>query len=527
MKKIVNYLFVLFIGVLSFVSVVSSKNFSIYVNIETGTMSIDGVNYQDIVKYDDLEEFLDDYKSNKLPEIYLTSFLFDGVSSVKTFDLDDFIESGSNSTKIKTLKINVLNINTTGDIELTGTSKGYMIGVNTNELKGNINLILNNVNIDTDTKKAPCVYVYNKDITYTDVKVTIKSKAGSLNYIEGGKFKKTSLMASDELDSYSKYYSGDNLSNYEKYSSYYGVYTKDEIKNILFASVTADSDGLKDGDPYYFYKGSGVISSDIDLYFEGEGYLKVISKNKEGIETKGNLVFSGGTGDYEINSMDDCLNTSTKSSAGKSVRNNLIIDVNTLVAIVNDEGDEGDAIDSNGMLTINGGNIYAFAHSSSGDAGLDSENGTIINGGRVIATGNMVDRVSSESKQNFIYVSFDKKQEKDTLIVLKDQDNNIIIAFKTGKDISTLFYSSDDLDYEKLTIYSGGFIDGEEVNGLYTKINSYEDGSIISYKEISSFDGFKEDNFILKLLIVEVISLVILIGYILISKYMLNKKIPS
>lgn len=57
---------------------------------------------------------------------------------------------------------------------------------------------------------------------------------------------------------------------------------------------------LKEGDHLYFYKASGAISSDIDLYFEGEGYLEVNSKNKEDIETKGNLTLSGGTGDYVI-----------------------------------------------------------------------------------------------------------------------------------------------------------------------------------------------------------------------------------
>ncbi len=526
MKKIYKYLFVLFILVISFIINVEAKTNTIYINLEKSEISTDGKTYKSITKYESLEDFLKDKEKNKLPEIYLTNFLYDGVSNVKTPDLDDFIESGSNDIKIKVLEIDVLNINTKGNIELTGSMTG-MIGINTNNIKGKINIILNNVNIDTDTKKAPAIYVYNKDITYTDAVVTIKTKENSKNYIEGGKFKKTSLMPSDDLDSYSKYYSDDNLTNYEKYSSYYGIYSEEELKNILFATVKADSDGLKDGDPYYFYKGSGAISSDIDLYFDGVGYLKVTSKNKEGIETKGNLTFSGGTGDYEISAEDDCLNTTTKSSVGKDIRNDITIDVNSLLAVVNDEGDEGDAIDSNGSLIINGGNIYAFAHSSSGDSGLDGEDGIYINGGRIISTGNMSDMVSNESKQDYIYVKFNSKIKKDTLIVIKDQDEKIITAFKTSKDISTLLYSDENLDYESFKIYTGGIIDGEEVNGLYTKINSYEEGSLVDYKEISSFNRFKQDNFILKLLVIEVISLIILIGYILISKYMLKKKIPS
>lgn len=527
MRKRYKYLLCLFIGLFLVVNVFA-KDSTKYINISTSKISTDGKKYSDIKKYETLEDFLVDYNNCNVPEIYMTNFLFDGVSSVKSLDLDDFIEDGNN-VKIKTLEITVLNINTLGNIELTGESTGMMVAINSNDKKGSINLILNNVSIDTDTKKSPAIYVYNKDITSTDCKVTIKTKSGTKNYIEGGKFKKVSLMPKDELDSYKSYYTNDNLTNYNNYTNYYGIYTKDEIKNILFATVTADSDGLLDGDPYYFYKGSGAISSDIDLYFEGEGYLKVTSKNKEGIETKGNLVFSGGTGDYEIHAKDDCLNTTTSNRVSKDIHNSIIIDVNSLVAIVDDDGDEGDAIDSNGTLTINGGNVFAFAHSSSGDAGLDSENGTIINGGKIIATGNMADKMSNKSKQNYIYVSFNEKLEKDTLIVIKDENNNIITAFKTSKDITTLFYSSEDLDYKTFKIYTGGEITGEETNGLYSNIVNYEGGSEITYKEVTGFDNVKMDNknsnnFIFKLLIGEIIGLIIILLYIVFDYFLFNRK---
>ena len=386
-----------------------------------------------------------------------------------------------------------------------------MIGVNTNNVKDDINILLNNVSIDTDSKKVPAIYVYNKDKSYTDCKVTIKTLANTKNYIEGGKLKKVSLIGSDELDNYTNYYSNDSLTNYNKYSSYYGIYTSEEIKNILFATVQADNEDLSDGDPYYFYKASGAISSDIDLYLDGDGYLRVTSKNKEGIETKGNLTFSGGTGDYEIYAYDDCLNTTTASTNNDTVRNDLTINVNSLLAYVMEDADEGDAIDSNGKLIINGGNIYAFAHPSSPDAGLDSGNGTYINGGTIIATGNMVDQISNDSKQDYIYASFNEISA-DTLIVIKDQDDNIITAFKTKRNISNLLYSSSDLDYESYKIYTGGDIDGEEVNGLYTTINSYTGGEEITFNNANmniTINNKDNSNNILIILISEIVLLVI------------------
>ncbi len=511
MKRFIKYFTIILALLFTFnVDNVNAQNKTTYVNLDNLKYSTNKKDYKNITEYKTLEEFLKDYNSNSLPNIYITNFLFDGVSSVKTPDLDDFIENDSNDTKIKTLEIKVININTTGNIEFTGEIKGAMIGLNTNNKTDNINIILNNASIDTNSKKAPAIYVYNKDKNYTDCKVTIKTVSLTKNYIEGGKLKKVSLVGSDDLDKYSNYYSNDSLTNYNKYSSYYGIYKSNEIKKILFATVQADNEDLQDGDPYYFYKASGAISSDIDLYFEGDGYLKVTSKNKEGIETKGNLTFSGSTGDYEITAFDDCLNTTTADSTGTTVRNDLTIDVKSLLAYVNEEADEGDAIDSNGKLIINGGTIYAFAHSSSPDTGVDSVNGIYINGGTIISTGNMVDQISSSSKQDFIYASFNQIS-KDTLIVIKDQDDEIITAFKTGRNIQNLLYSRMGLDYKSYKIYTGGTIDGEEQNGLYTKINSYTDGEEITFNDVSANMKLSSNHDISKnVLIILIVELVLM-----------------
>lgn len=455
MKKVISVLGVLLLVTFLLPVKVFATSSNVYVNLSSLEYSVDKQNYTSVPEYATLADFLVDYSANNLSSIYITDFLFDGVSSVKTPDLDDFIENGSNDTKIKTLDIKVININTTGNIEFTGEITGAMIGVNTNNIKGAINIILNGANIDTDSKKAPAIYVYNKDKNYTDCVVTIKTVSGTKNYIEGGKLKKVSLVGSDKLDNYSSYYSGDSLTNYTSYPAYYGIYTSGEIENILFATVQADNEDLQDGDPYYFYKASGAISSDIDLNFEGEGFLSVTSKNKEGVETKGNLTFGGGTGDYEIYAEDDCLNTTTASSGNSTVRNDLTIDVNSLLTSVSVDADEGDAIDSNGKLTINGGNIYAYAHPSSADAGLDSVGGTYINGGTVIATGNMVDQISSESEQSFIYASFDQIAAN-TTVAVKDQDGKTIVEFGTDRAIKTLLYSSPELEYKTFAIYANG-----------------------------------------------------------------------
>ena len=448
---------------------------SISVNLSDLTYKEDS-GYTDLKVYskDDFESFLSDYKSGNLPSVYVTEFVFDGVGMYKTYDLDDFIEDG-NYLDIDAFKTTAVNINTTGKVVLSGDLKG-MILVNTNNISSDIDIVLDGVNIDSDSKKIPTVYVYNKDISYSEHKVTISALEGTKNYIEGGKFKKVSLVGSDELSNYSSKYTGETSEWYSKYTNYYGVYTSDQIDDIIFAKVTASSDDLKDGDPYYFYKGAGAISSDIDLYFNGHGYLEVTS-SKEGIETKGNLVFSGGIGDYVVNSQDDCLNTTTKN--GDNVRNDMIIDVNSLTAIVDLEADEGDALDSNGTLTINGGTIIALSHPGA-DAGLDSENGTYINGGTVIATGDMYDEIKSDSKQSFIGLSFMEKVNADDIITFASGDN-VIFSYKTDRSYSNLVYSSNKLVDGDYSLYKNGTVVGESVFGFYNSVDSFSNGITLGY----------------------------------------------
>ena len=427
----------------------------------------------DIRIYSDYETFKVDFTNNSLPNVYITKFLFDGVGTYKPYDLDDFIENG-NDYSINALSTNVLNIKSLGDYELNGKFSG-MLAINTNDLKGKINIILNNVTIDSDSKKIPAIYVYNRDITYTNCKVTIKTKEESKNYISGGKLKKVSLIGSDELSSYSSKYNG--INTYETYTNYYGVYNKNEIDNILFAKVTADNEDLMDNDPYYYYKASGAISSDIDLYFEGKGYLSIESKNKEGIESKGNISFVGGTGDYDIKSMDDCINTTTSNEENKNAHNTITIDVNSLNAEVSMDADEGDAIDSNGTLIINGGNIVALSHPGQ-DAGVDSEKGIYINGGTLIATGDMYDMISSESKQNFMVLNFANQINENETVTLFDSNNQQIFSFMARRNYKYLVYSSKELVngtynlYKNYTTPFRDYYDIKEYTLAYTSLGS-------------------------------------------------------
>ena len=441
----------------------------------------------------DYDNFLKDYKNNKLDGIYITKFLFDGVSMYKPYDLDDLKEK-ENEYKVKPLEITVININDIGDYTFTGELIGGMLAVNTNDKKGNINIILDNAKLDTDSKKIPVMYIYNKDILYTDAIVTIKTTPNSKNYLEGGKLKKISLMDKNnlEIDRLDKEYFGLKVPEFEKYNSYYGIYSSKEIDNILFAKMIASRENIKDEDPLYFYKASGAISSDIDINFEGLGYLEIISKNKEGIEGKGNISFLGGTGDYVIKAEDDGINAKMTSKENPNAHHDITINVNSLYIIVNPDVKDGDAIDSNGRLIINGGLILAIGPSSGLDTGLDSEE-TYLNKGTILATGNILEPIHKDSKQKYMILSFAEQTKTNSNITLLNNKDEVVFSYTTDRPYNYLIFSSSSLDGNNY-LYQNGNIEGTNEYGYYTNINSYKKGINLGYMSYGNEVLFRYEN---------------------------------
>ena len=122
----------------------------------------------------------------------------------------------------------------------------------------------------------------------------------------------------------------------------------------------------------------------------------------------------------------------------------------------------------------------------------------------------MQDAISSDSKQDFIYASF-SMIKAGTLIVIKDQDDKVITAFKTSRDIGNLLYSSKDLNYKSYKIYTGGTIDGEETNGLYTKINSYTNGEEIIFNDAGVVRVSQNKDISKTILIILIIEIILLV----------------
>jgi len=121
----------------------------------------------------------------------------------------------------------------------------------------------------------------------------------------------------------------------------------------------------------------------------------------------------------------------------------------------------GDGIDSNKNLVINGGNVYTMGSSVGGDAGIDTDEGFEINGGTVIALGSdMLEKPEKTSKQESVCFTLNSKISKGTKIALRNVLDEEVISFEAKEDFKTLIVSNSKITSETYYLY----VDGEKTD---------------------------------------------------------------
>lgn len=106
--------------------------------------------------------------------------------------LSSQMDNGGTSTDATNSNIeisNIININSAGTYEFSGTLTDGQISVNANNIVGEVRIVLNNVNITC--KNSPAIFVYCKYTENEDCKVVIETASGSTNTIVGGKIKQS------------------------------------------------------------------------------------------------------------------------------------------------------------------------------------------------------------------------------------------------------------------------------------------------------------------------------------------------
>ena len=213
-------------------------------------------------------------------------------------------------------------------------------------------------------------------------------------------------------------------------------------------SVTLSEDGTEVEDAKKLHKYDGAFYSRMSMNVSGgaagTGVLNIYGEN-EGLDTELHLTIQSGvinifSGNDGINTNEDGVSVTTINGGALSIQ-------------VTGETGEGDGIDSNGYLVINGGTVTAAACSQSADAGLDADKGILINGGTVTASGNMLDNIETGG-QNYAVFSFTSRQSGGTYR-LKDNSGGTVLEWTPTNDFTSLLVSSPELAPGEYTLWCG------------------------------------------------------------------------
>ncbi len=208
-------------------------------------------------------------------------------------------------------------------------------------------------------------------------------------------------------------------------------------------SVVLSEDGIQVAESKKLHKYDAAFYSKMSMNVAGQGKLTIHADN-EGLDSELHLTIN--SGDIEIFSGNDGINT---NEDGVSVTT---VNGGDLTITVTGETGEGDGIDSNGWLVINGGTVKAWACGTSADSGIDADMGIQLNGGTVYASGSMTDRM--EGTQNFAVFSF-AQIRKAAEFTLKNGAGEAVLSCTPANAFQNLVFSAPQLTEGTYTLWSG------------------------------------------------------------------------
>ena len=218
------------------------------------------------------------------------------------------------------------------------------------------------------------------------------------------------------------------------------IYKPDTVVLSEDGTEVEDTKKLHKYDAAFYSKMSMNISGESSGVDGGSGILNIDAEN-EGLDSELHLTINGGS--INIVSGNDGINTNEDGVSVTTINGG-----NVTIQVDGSTG-EGDGIDSNGWLVINGGTVIASACADSEDAGIDSDMGIHINGGFVMAAGHMLDRIE-DGGQNYAVFSFDEVQPGGT-----ENANGDTATYTPANDYSILLVCDPFLETGEYTLWQG------------------------------------------------------------------------
>lgn len=308
----------------------------------------------------------------------------------------------------------VVHITKPGTYEISGTMDAGQIFVDLGEdAKENptavVNLILNDADITCTV--APAILFYS---VYECAEVTDEENA---------------TMEVDTSAAGANLWIEDDSNN-----SIYGSYVAK-----IFKSCELNEEGTEVVDSKKLHKFDGAVYSKMSLNVYGDtGVLNITAEN-EGLCSDLHMTIHGGN--INIHSGNDGINASEDNVSVFAMN-----DGNLNITVTGETG-EGDGIDSNGWLLVNGGIVNASACATSGDAGIDADKGIYINGGIVAASGNMMAEIAGGTLTSISFMSREALTGGETYEV-KDAEENVIMEVTPENSCTMLVVANEEITEE-------------------------------------------------------------------------------
>jgi len=292
---------------------------------------------------------------------------------------------------------------------LSGTAKNVTVTVNTTDEDAKVQLVLNGVSITNSN--APAIYVVSAD------KCFITTASGTTNTLSvTGTFTADGTTNTDAVIFSKSDLVLNGTGTLTISSTANGITSKDDLKVTGGTyNITSTKDSLEANDSIAICGGTFTINSSKDgLHCENSddktGYIYIsggtftITAADDGIQGTTVVEINGGTftiksaegiegtyvlindGTISISASDDGINAASKSSACS-----VVIEINGgNITIVMGSGDT-DAVDANGSIYVNGGNINI-----TGNSAFDYDVTGQLNGGTVIVNGSQITQMTNQ-----------------------------------------------------------------------------------------------------------------------------------
>ncbi len=255
----------------------------------------------------------------------------------------------------------------------------------------------------------------------------------------------------------------------------------DGILVIKGGSVTADTedDSLHaakaiaiSGGTLSLSSGDDGVHSDLSLLISG-GTINVLT-SYEALEAPVITIEGGVT---RLRASDDGINTAggeeeTVTSSGRGFRGGMMFDTNANNVLRITDGyvyvnADGDGLDSNGYIDIDGGTVMVDGPTNSANAALDSGLDIVVSGGTLVAAGaaGMVELPSFSSAQPCLCV-YASGNGGESITVL-DENGEWILSYTPSKAYGCIILSSPALAAgNTCQVLSGADVSGEVTDGL-------------------------------------------------------------